>query len=113
MKTVIMLLLLIMSGALIADPIIMRAPAGPFYNGQYVGTVVASDEDAGQYLTYRIISGNTKNSFSVNSFSGDITISNANYLNRCKEQFMDLGMKATDNGTPKLSSQCIVTIILK
>jgi len=39
-------------------------------NGTSVGTVVASDPDAGQTLTYSILSGNTSGAFALNASTG-------------------------------------------
>ncbi len=73
--------------------------------GSIVGTVSASDPDAGQTLTYSIISGNSNNAFAINSSSGIITVAQTLPL-----QNFNLTVKVTDNGTPTLSSQATVTI---
>ena len=49
-------------------------------NGTEVGTVVASDPDPGQTLTYSILSGNNDGTFAINSFTGLITVAKANNL---------------------------------
>lgn len=46
-------------------------------NGTAVGTVVATDPDAGQTLTYSIQSGNTNGAFAINASTGAITVANA------------------------------------
>ncbi len=48
--------------------------------GATVGTVVASDPDAGQALTYSIISGNSNGAFAINSSTGIITVANSSAL---------------------------------
>jgi hypothetical protein len=73
--------------------------------GTAVGTVLASDPDAGQLLSYSIISGNTNNAFSINSTTGNITVASALPL-----QNFNLTVKVTDNGSPVLSSQATVSI---
>ena len=49
-------------------------------NGTSVGSVVASDPDAGQTLTYSILSGNTNGAFSINASTGVITVANSTAL---------------------------------
>lgn len=73
--------------------------------GSTVGTVSASDPDAGQTLVFAILSGNTNNAFSINPSSGLITVAQALPL-----QNFSLTVKVTDNGSPILSSQATVTI---
>ena len=42
--------------------------------GTEVGTVTATDEDAGDNLTFAITSGNVNNAFAINARSGEITV---------------------------------------
>jgi hypothetical protein len=49
-------------------------------NGTNVGTVVASDPNAGQTLTYSILSGNTNGAFSINSSTGMLSVANSTAL---------------------------------
>jgi len=49
-------------------------------NGTVVGTVVASDVDAGDHLTYSIIGGNTGGAFAIDPSTGEITVSIASML---------------------------------
>jgi hypothetical protein len=76
-------------------------------NGTQVGIVQASDPDAGQNLTYSIISGNTSSCFAINSSTGSITVINSTALS---PQTFALIVRATDNGSPVLYSQATVTI---
>lgn len=46
-----------------------------------VGTVAATDPDAGQTLTYAITAGNTGGAFAINSSSGQLTVANPAALN--------------------------------
>ncbi|MHC1775947.1 MAG: cadherin domain-containing protein [Lentimicrobium sp.] len=78
-------------------------------NGNIVGTVVATDPDAGQTLAYSITGGNTNTCFAINSSSGAITVSNSTALN---PQTFSLTVRATDNGSPVLYSQATVTIVV-
>ena len=50
-------------------------------NGTVVGTVVASDPDAGDTLGYAITAGNTGGAFAINASTGEITVNNQ----RCSE----------------------------
>ncbi|MBL0135869.1 MAG: cadherin domain-containing protein [Chitinophagaceae bacterium] len=81
-------------------------------NGTIVGTVVASDPDAGQTLSYYILSGNTNTAFAINSTTGKITVSNSSALNFESTPSFALTVKVQDNGTGLLSSQAIITINL-
>jgi len=76
-------------------------------NGTIVGTVVASDPNAGQTLTYAITAGNTGSAFSINASTGTITVSNSTGLS---PQTFSLTVRVTDNGSPSLYSQATVTI---
>jgi hypothetical protein len=49
-------------------------------NGTVVGTVVATDPDAGQTLSYSILSGNTNSAFAINASTGKITVANSGAL---------------------------------
>ena len=56
---------------------------GPFFvaensaDGTLVGTVTATDVDAGQTVTYAIVGGNSFNAFAIDSQTGQITVVNA------------------------------------
>jgi hypothetical protein len=81
-------------------------------NGQQVGIVVASDPDAGQTLTYSIISGNTNNAFAINSTTGALTVNNCAALNYEVITAFGLSVKVQDNGQGNLYSQATVTVNL-
>jgi hypothetical protein len=81
-------------------------------NGTIVGTVIASDPDAGQTLTYKILSGNTNNAFALNFSTGIITVANSNALNYETTPTFTLVVKVQDNGIGSLSSQALITINL-
>ena len=79
-------------------------------NGTVVGTIIATDPDAGQTKTFSILSGNTSGAFSVNASTGVIVVSNMAALNyEVTPQFI-LVVKVQDNGTGSLSSQANITI---
>ncbi|MBK7028626.1 MAG: cadherin repeat domain-containing protein [Bacteroidales bacterium] len=81
-------------------------------NGTNVGTVLASDPDAGQTLSYSILSGNTSNAFNINSITGVITVANSSALNFETTPSYSLVIKVQDNGAGLLNSQAIITINL-
>ncbi len=74
-------------------------------NGQQVGVVVASDPDAGQTLTYSIISGNTNNAFAINANTGALSVNNSAALNFEAITTFGLTVRAQDNGQGNLFSR--------
>lgn len=78
--------------------------------GTSVGTVVASDPNAGQTLTYSIVGGSS--TFSINVNTGQIQVLDGTLLNFETNPSFDLTVQVTDNGTPALSSSATVTINL-
>lgn len=90
------------------------APAGPFsFNenvpaGTPVTTMSATDQDAGQTLTYTIRSGNTGGMFAINAATGEITFAGSpNYENI---NAYSLVIRVTDNGTGSLFAEQTVDI---
>lgn len=81
-------------------------------NGTEVGQVVASDVDAGQSLTYTILSGNTSGAFSINSATGQITVANTAVLDFETTPTFFVSVRVTDNGNPSLSHDAVMTINL-
>jgi parallel beta-helix repeat protein len=79
-------------------------------NGTSVGTILAIDQDAGQALSYSIISGNTNNAFLVNSISGELTVNNSSQLNFSLNPSISLTVKVTDNGLGNLFDEATITI---
>ncbi|MEI6750530.1 MAG: cadherin repeat domain-containing protein, partial [Bacteroidota bacterium] len=80
--------------------------------GTFVGTVVASDPNAGQVLTFSILSGNTDNAFSINATTGDLTVANAASINFELIASFALVVKVQDDGFGNLSNQATITVIL-
>jgi hypothetical protein len=81
-------------------------------NGTVVGTVAASDPDAGQTLAYQITAGNTGGAFALNGSTGQITVANSAALDYETTPVFTLTVRVTDNGSPALSSTATVTISL-
>ena len=76
--------------------------------GTAVGTVQASDPDAGQTLTYTMTGGNTNSTFAIDPFTGQITV--ASMLDYETQSLYVLTVQVTDDGTPSLSATATVTI---
>lgn len=81
--------------------------------GTAVGQVAASDANAGQTLSYSLLNGNTAGAFAVNSATGQITVANAGALDFETNPIFQLTVRATDNATPALSGQAVVTVQLR
>jgi hypothetical protein len=67
-------------------------------NGTVVGSVVASDPDVGDTLTYSIIGGNTGNAFSINAGTGVLSVSNSAAVKYATNPSFSLNVRVTDNG---------------
>jgi uncharacterized delta-60 repeat protein len=81
-------------------------------NGTVVGTVAASDPDAGQTLTYQITAGNSGGAFALDSSTGQLTVANSAALDFEKTPTFTVTIRVSDNGSPALSSTATVTINL-
>ena len=79
-------------------------------NGVAVGTVVASDQDAGQTLTYAITAGDPSGVFAINPSTGAITVANSALLNFEATPSFSLTVQVTDNAGAPLSSSATVTV---
>ncbi len=80
--------------------------------GTVVGTIAASDPDQSQQLNFSILSGNSGNTFSVNSTSGVLTVASSQLLDYEQTQKFTLVVKVQDNGTGALTDQANVVITL-
>jgi hypothetical protein len=80
-------------------------------NGTSVGTVVASDVDADDSLTFSIIGGNTGGAFAINNSTGEITVANSAALDFETNPSFNLTIQVEDTGS--LSDTATVTINLK
>jgi Ca2+-binding RTX toxin-like protein len=80
--------------------------------GTVVGSVVASDVDAGQALTYSIVGGNTNAAFAINAATGQLSVANAGAIDFETTPVFNLMVRVTDNGDPALASDAAVTVNL-
>jgi hypothetical protein len=76
--------------------------------GTLIGTIIATDPNTTQILTYSIVSGNVDNVFAVNPSTGVIIVAGA--INYEATATYALVIKVQDNGTPSLSTQATMTI---
>ena len=74
------------------------------FQARIVATVTTTDKDSenDRKITYEFLSGNVKNKFAIDSQTGVITTEGT--IDREERPFYDLVVKATDSGSPPLSS---------
>ena len=75
--------------------------------GTQVGTVLASDPDDGDSLTYQIVSGNTNNAFAIDD-NGDITVNNRNALDFDQIQVFNLVVRVLDSKNLPSANRTVV-----
>jgi hypothetical protein len=80
-------------------------------NGTAVGTIAATDPDAGQTRTFSVTGGTGQSAFAV-SAAGVITVADSTLLNFETAPSFTLNVTVTDNGTPTLSDTAVITINL-
>ncbi|MDB5386172.1 MAG: hypothetical protein JWM11_1818 [Planctomycetaceae bacterium] len=73
-------------------------------NQTVVGSVIATDQDVGQSLTYQIISGNTGGAFAINPATGALTVVNSTAVDFETNPTFHLVIRATDNSSPTPAS---------
>jgi VCBS repeat-containing protein len=81
-------------------------------SGTSLGIISASDPDYNQTLTFQITAGNTDEAFGINAVTGELYVNNSSALNILINQSFDLTIRVTDNGSPVLFAEALVTIIL-
>ena len=79
--------------------------------GDFIGQVEASDPDAGQSLTYSIVSGNGGGLFSLASSTGEL-LAHTN-IQYSTDTTVVLTVKVTDNAPTPLSAEASVTCYIK
>ncbi|HEX5057331.1 MAG TPA: S8 family serine peptidase [Gammaproteobacteria bacterium] len=77
-------------------------------NGSPVGTVVVSDQDAGDTRSFAITGGNTGNAFAIDAATGAIRINNTAAIDFETQPVFTLSVRITDSGG--LSATATVTI---
>lgn len=77
-------------------------------NGTVVGTVVATDLDIGDSLTFAIVAGNTAGVFAIDAHSGQLTVADGIQLDYETRSSYSLSVSVTDVGL--LSDTATVTI---
>jgi Tol biopolymer transport system component len=96
------------------DPVVGDQTLGPVNEnspaGTVVGTVAASDVDAGQSLGFDIIGGNAAGTFAIDASSGEITVADPAVLDFETNPSFALTVEVTDDGLPSLTDTAIVTI---
>ena len=80
-------------------------------NSTVVGTVVASDLNPEQILTYSIQSGNDAGAFAIDS-NGQITVIDSTLLDYETTPSFNLEIEVSDNGSPSLSDTVLITVDL-
>lgn len=80
--------------------------------GTVVGTVTASDPDNWQALAFSITAGNTNGAFTIDSYSGIITVADSTALDYGTTPVFNLTVKIQDNGVGNLNDEATVTINL-
>lgn len=85
-----------------------NAPAG-----LEVGTVVASDPNPEQSLTWIIVDGNTDGAFFLDSATGRLTVANSTAVDFETNPIFRLKVQVSDNGEPSMSTSNTVTIVLQ
>lgn len=80
--------------------------------GTVVGSVVASDADAGQSLSYSIVAGNTGGAFAINAATGQLSVANVGAIDFETTPMFNLTIRVTDNGDPALATEANVAVNL-
>jgi VCBS repeat-containing protein len=79
-------------------------------NGTPVGTVSASDQDAGDGLTYAITAGNRGDAFAIGPSTGEITVNDSSMLDYETTPTFDLTVVVTDTGNLTDSASITITV---
>lgn len=81
--------------------------------GAFTGQVLASDPDAGQTLTYSIVSGNTGGAFAIDAVSGVITVADAAAVDFETNPVFQLQVQVSDDAADSLLDTAMITIELQ
>lgn len=74
--------------------------------------IVGTDVDAGQTLSYEILSGNDDDLFQIDAATGQLSVAEAS-IDYERRSTYALTVQATDNGTPALSTTAVARITVK
>jgi hypothetical protein len=80
--------------------------------GVLVGTVVATDPDLLDPLTYTIVSGNTGGAFTIDAATGEVRVANPAALDFEVNPTITLQVQVSDSGSPTLSATAAITVQL-
>jgi parallel beta-helix repeat protein len=81
------------------------------YTDNYIGKIVATEEDPGQTLSYVILSGNEEDLFALDISSGELTVAHENIFSLEPESY-DLVVQVSDNAEQSESDEATITIML-
>ncbi|HET6424327.1 MAG TPA: cadherin domain-containing protein [Planctomycetaceae bacterium] len=82
-------------------------------NNAFIGTIPATDADAGQSLTFAISAGNIGDAFAIHPLTGTLTVKNSAALNFESLQQFNLTVTVTDSNNPARSTSAPVTVFLR
>jgi hypothetical protein len=82
------------------------------YADNYIGRIIASDNDPGQLVTYSIVEGNESGLFSLDANSGDLITTQENVFGLPTQNY-NLIIKVEDNGEDKKSRSANINIVFK
>ncbi len=81
-------------------------------DGTVIGTIVATDADIDQSLTFYIIDGNTNSTFAIDSLNGELTINDSTLLDYETNPSFILEVRVKDSGLNPESDTADITINL-
>ena len=81
-------------------------------NNTIVDTVVATDVDEGDELSYIIMNGNNGNAFAIHSFIGTLTVNDYSELDFETIPVFNLTVQVQDNGEGYLTDTATITVNL-
>ncbi|WP_081782333.1 cadherin domain-containing protein [Prolixibacter bellariivorans] len=80
-------------------------------NSTIVGTVAATDPDAGTTFQYwTIVSGNTDNAFAINSSTGEITVATSTALDKETTPSFTLSLTVSDGANTSAEQTVVITL---
>ena len=79
------------------------------FSNNFVGLIVSIDPDAGQKLTYKLLSGNTGGIFTLNEQTGELKTTSKDIFSPYPQKYI-LVIQVTDNASDSKSSTAIITV---